>query len=167
MIMKTRLQLIARSAQRGFTLVETVIAIGIVSTVMVALLGLMPEGMSMVSQAGQKTVGVRISSQIISEIQQQPFDALADFNNKKFYFDDQGTQLDEAGDPFRVYTAKVEVDPSPQELPGCDPTSLLRRVVVKVSDRPGDIDFSERASGEDYLPYPTYITNFEDEYQGR
>jgi hypothetical protein len=39
----------SRSKKGAFTLVETVLAIGIVSTVMIALMGLIPLGMKMMS----------------------------------------------------------------------------------------------------------------------
>ena len=54
----------SRSKRGAFTLVETVLAIGIVSTVMIALMGLIPVGMKMMKEAGVNTVGARIANKL-------------------------------------------------------------------------------------------------------
>ena len=54
----------SRSKKGAFTLVETVLAIGIVSTVMIALMGLIPLGMKMMKEAGVNTVGARIANKL-------------------------------------------------------------------------------------------------------
>ena len=49
-----------KNLQKGFTLVETVLALGIVATVMVTLMALLPTGMDIMKEAGTNTVGARI-----------------------------------------------------------------------------------------------------------
>ena len=61
--------LISRTINKGFTLVETVLALGIVATVMVTLMALLPTGMDIMKEAGTNTVGARIANQLVSEIQ--------------------------------------------------------------------------------------------------
>ena len=58
--------LIRRTINKGFTLVETVLALGIVATVMVTLMALLPTGMDIMKEAGTNTVGVRIANQLVS-----------------------------------------------------------------------------------------------------
>jgi uncharacterized protein (TIGR02598 family) len=148
--------------QRAFTLVETVIAIGIVSTVMVALVGMMPEGMKMISQAGQRTVGARIAQQLIGQLQLAKYQEISNYDGQQYYFDDQGTEV-RADDVSFVYTAKIEVQSAPPKIPGDrKPSAFLRRVVVKVSDKLDGPDFSDEAAGRDYLRYPTMVVNLED-----
>ena len=56
-------------ADCAFTLIETVLAIGIVATVLIALLGLLPSGSKILGEAGRATVGARIAQQLIGEVQ--------------------------------------------------------------------------------------------------
>ena len=147
---------------RAFTLVETVIAIGIVSTVMVALLGMMPEGMNMIRQAGQRTVGVRIAQELIGRIQLADFDEVSSFDNNVYHFDDMGTEVT-SGDQRKIYTAKIEVSALEHRLPGAaQPSKVLKNVVIKVSDSLTQVDFSDEGAGRSYLRYATNIVDLSD-----
>ena len=129
------------SAERGFTLIETVLAIGIVATVLIALLGLLPTGSEILSEAGRGTVGARVAQQLIGEVQLAEYDDIDQFNNKTHYYNDMGTEVPQA-DPTRVYTALIEVESGNPEIPGAKESDYLRRVIIKVSNNPGIPDFS-------------------------
>ena len=131
----------SRSKRGAFTLVETVLAIGIVSTVMIALMGLIPVGMKMMKEAGVNTVGARIANKLLGEVQLSEFDDIQQYNNKIYWFDDMGTQLKKGQEESkirRIYTAKVEVEEENPQIPGAQPNKFLKRVVVKVSKVLGD-----------------------------
>ena len=85
--------LISRTINKGFTLVETVLALGIVATVMVTLMALLPTGMDIMKEAGTNTVGARIANQLVSEIQLSDYEKIQQWNGKEYYFDDMGTEL--------------------------------------------------------------------------
>ena len=98
---------------RGFTLVETVLALGIVATVMVTLMALLPTGMDIMKEAGTNTVGARIANQLVSKVQLSDYDKIQQWNGEERYYDDMGTEVFKSDDDFkmrRIYTAKVEVD---------------------------------------------------------
>ena len=162
--MNSPLRTLKQRTKRAFTLIETVISIGIVSTVLVALIGLMPEGMNMISQAGQRTVGARIAQQLIGQIQLADFDEVPSFDDNYYYFDDQGTEVDQDA-VERIYTAKIEVATTNPSVDGSNESELLYSVVIKVSDRPGDPDFSETEAGRQYLRYSTVVVNLDDEIE--
>jgi len=65
----------------AFSLVEVVIAIGIVSFAFVGILGLLPAGMHQFRGAINTTVCTQIAQQIISDAQQTDFDTLIDKEN--------------------------------------------------------------------------------------
>ena len=164
----------SRSKRGAFTLVETVLAIGIVSTVMIALMGLIPVGMKMMKEAGVNTVGARIANKLLGEVQLSEFDDIQQNNNKIYWFDDMGTQLKKGQEESkirRIYTAKVEVEEEIPQIPGAHPNKFLKRVVVKVSNVLGDEpDFDDPSpdSGanqkrikKDYRSYWTFIIDTE------
>ena len=164
----------SRSKRGAFTLVETVLAIGIVSTVMIALMGLIPVGMKMMKEAGVNTVGARIANKLLGEVQLSEFDDIQQYNNKEYWFDDMGTQLKKGQEESkirRIYTAKVEVEEENTQIPGAQPNKFLKRVVVKVSNVLGDEpDFDDPSpdSGanqkrikKDYRSYWTFIIDTE------
>ena len=68
---------------KGFTLVETVLALGIVATVMVTLMALLPTGMDIMKEAGTNTVGARIANQLVSEVQLSDYDKIQQWNGEE------------------------------------------------------------------------------------
>ena len=58
-----------RPRRQGFSLVEVTVAMGIVATVLVALLALLPYGMDSIREAKSTQVQARIANEIISELQ--------------------------------------------------------------------------------------------------
>ncbi len=79
------------SAPSGFTLAEVMIAMGIVASVMVALLGMIPLGVRAVREATNLTISGRIAQEVISNIQQANWkDVMNNYDKKTFTFDNEG-----------------------------------------------------------------------------
>jgi uncharacterized protein (TIGR02598 family) len=70
------------SARRGgFSLVEVVLAVGVVAFAFVAVLGLLPAGMTQFRQAIDTSVCAQIGQRVIMDAQQTDFDVLTDKDN--------------------------------------------------------------------------------------
>ena len=102
-----------RGKAAGFTLVEVSIAVGILAVALVALLGLMPAGMTNFRKAMDISTTAQIAQRILLDMQQADFDRIVDTpasgkddisafytftaptrNSKQFrFFDEQGVEL--------------------------------------------------------------------------
>lgn len=67
---------IAQLRQSGFSLVEVVLAVGVISFAFVAILGLLPAGLHQFRQAMDNSVAAQIAQRIIQDDQQTDFDTL-------------------------------------------------------------------------------------------
>jgi uncharacterized protein (TIGR02598 family) len=123
----------------GFSLIEVTIAMAIASVALVTLIGLIPQGMDTMRQAGDQAIMGRIHQQILNEIQLTPFEdeagvsMLDKFNGVEFYYDAQGEELSdsmtpEGSDPDRkkgsfahIYSARISI---PKEGSGNFPNSV-------------------------------------------
>jgi len=72
------------SSVRGFSLIEVVMALGIVSFSMLAIMGVLPLGLSTLQDSVNQTATAIISQQIRSELQQVSFDSTVAFNITQF-----------------------------------------------------------------------------------
>ncbi|MDZ4286401.1 MAG: Verru_Chthon cassette protein B [Prosthecobacter sp.] len=138
----------SRFFRSGFSLVEVVLAVGIMALGVVTILGLLPHGMEITRLTANELAENRIVDGIVSDLQAMDWVTLNDaagaadvVGNR--YFDDQGLSLDE-GDPELgaelSYVAHVEIPemdvllPSNARLPAINQN--LRRVVIKVAATP-------------------------------
>lgn len=79
----------------AFSLVEVVIALGIISFGLLAVIGLMPVGLNTMRDAMDDTAEALIANQITGQALLTSFDELENsFDGTKFYFDDEGQPLD-------------------------------------------------------------------------
>jgi type II secretory pathway pseudopilin PulG len=85
----------ARRRRSAFSLVEVVLAVGVISFAFVAILGLLPAGLNQFRQAMDASVGAQIAQRIILECQQTDFDVLTDSADSR---GSRGTP----GDNFRM-----------------------------------------------------------------
>jgi uncharacterized protein (TIGR02598 family) len=153
-----------RPLARGFSLVEVTVAMGIVATVLVSLLALLPYGMDSIREAKSTQVQARIANEIISELQvadwgsQPAYNKLARWDGRILRYDSEGTLVEDKADKDKndtIYKVKIEIpmnDPVRlRGMPG-DSGNYLRRVVVKIAFAPGDnpVDFD---SNKAPLPY--------------
>jgi uncharacterized protein (TIGR02598 family) len=105
-----------RVSRRAFTLVETVLAIGIVSFALVAIMGLLPCGLQVFRKAMDTTLEGQMIQQLTGMMGQTPYSDLAQLQGKSFSFDDAGNFV-EATSTDGIYTATVTLNAQPA-LPG-------------------------------------------------
>lgn len=104
----------------GFSLVEFVLAIGVVSFAFVGVVGLMPNGLKTCQRAIELNVEAQISQRIASQMQLSPYASLkSNLASTSFpqYFDDEGMAL--SGPQGSVYTVTLDsASPVNMTLPG-------------------------------------------------
>src|SRR5262249_8294149 len=71
----------SRRRTSGFSLVEIALAIGIIAFAFVALMSLMPAGLTTYRRALDISICTQIAQKIVTEAQQTDFDTLSDANN--------------------------------------------------------------------------------------
>lgn len=146
----------------GFSLVETVIALGIMGLAVTALLGLLPHGMEMSKKAANAGAEARILDTLRSELGNFSFSGLAAVTRKRLAFDEEGMLLDSSDSAVLIsYIAEVTTPvsgESPVVLPGApSPERLLRNFVVKVASTPNN-DFNfETAPDNSYRVIPLHF----------
>ncbi len=111
----------------AFSLIEVTISIAITAVALVSLMGMLPAGMRIMREAGDRAVETRIQQQILGEVQLTKW-----LNRNKYdsttsgvwFFDDQGIRIYNSGsksDPdfdFKhVYSARVSVPVLGAQLP--------------------------------------------------
>ena len=149
----------SRSSQTATTLVELVLALGILAIAMVSLLGMLSRGVGTMKKASDISTESRIVQQLIDEVQAIDWNRLdavvADPSFGTRYYDDQGMGTSRGR---QIYTARLYLDQSPDdpgpgfrlpgdEIVGVDRGSDLRRVIVRITHVPGE-------RGEELLDAP-------------
>lgn len=162
--MKTTLKRKPRNAH-GFSLVEIVVAVAIVATVMVALMGMIPTGLNTVKQASHTMSEIRIAQQIIGEVQMTEWNELRDWEVEgPYYYDREGNKLENSEDPRKLYTCVVELT-NPPTLPGAaHANTYLQRILVKVSHKRGTSVFTPEQAGKAYQQFPGYAVKLHSDY---
>lgn len=152
---------ISKSA-RGFSLVETVIALGIMGLAVTALLGLLPHGMEMSKKAANAGAEARILDTLRSELGNFSYSGLQALTRKRLAFDEEGMLLDSSASAVLIsYVTEVTSSSSgetPVGLPGgAGPERLLMNFVVKIAPTPNnDFDFSS-APANTYRVLPLHF----------
>ena len=85
----------------GFSLIEVTIAMAIAAVALVTLMGLIPQGMNTMKEAGDRAIMGRIHQQVMSELQMADFDALETaFRDggqpMEIYYDGQGEEMSDS-----------------------------------------------------------------------
>jgi uncharacterized protein (TIGR02598 family) len=117
---------------KAFTLVEVLLAIGVVSFAMVGILGLIPAGLNTFRSTMFSSVESGIVHQLAGEVQRTDFDN-QNTATQVYYFDNQGIAAASAREALFI----AEVCP-PQLLTsnGVLPsTSAARTIVIKITNR--------------------------------
>jgi uncharacterized protein (TIGR02598 family) len=131
---------------RGFTLTEVALALAVVATVLVALLGLLPAGLNASKEAANSTVVSVILEDLHNRLQSQVLKS-GDADFSPAYFDVHGvfipSNADAAERTKRVYRADVRIG---KWFKRPDGTSALQPVTVGVS-WPIDVATGEPAAG--------------------
>ena len=148
----------------GFTLAEVMIAMGIVASVMVALLGMIPLGVRSVREAANLTISGRIAQEIISNIQQSNWkDVIKDFDKGIFTFDNEGfamTGATKGNNPS--FKARVDI-PDPAIVYGRTiyDKGILKKVLVEVEFTPDGVSIPPKPGkpNPNIIKYNFYVAN--------
>jgi uncharacterized protein (TIGR02598 family) len=119
--------------RRGFSLVEVTMAIGITAFAGLAVLGLVPVGLSNFHHAMNATVASQILQRVTADVGQADFDTLTSSTSGPTklpvrYFDEQGNERALADKPIYCVAAGVTVNPS----------GSLATVIVDILNNPGN-----------------------------
>lgn len=155
--------------QKGFTLIEVAIALGIIAFALVALLGMLPVGLTTFHDAKRNTVDARIIQQLTAMLQLSDWSSPSGTNTSEspeagyigteYYFDSYGNQLGTSRNLPKdlnqiVYTAQISVNGGSASarnvtLPGASGASpFLASFTVLITDLP--------AGASDRFSYSTY-----------
>lgn len=160
-----------RPSRHGFTLPEVVIAVGIAALGLVSLLGLMPQSLDTLRQAGQVSAESHIAQQVFADLalsdwqNDQGADQLNNsYNGRRYYYDDLAVPMKDPEKDFGLsYIAEVSVAPSDIALPSASTVTPaadphLRRVSVKVAvANSTGFDFTKAPAGS-YRTYASVIS---------
>lgn len=123
-----------RSRRSGFSLVEVTLSIGVIAFAFVALLGLLPAGLSSFRAAIDTSNEARIVQSLVGKVQMTDFNEIPHLDygvsEEVYYFDEEGSPTDTSKDPVnelkdsRLYAAKLFVRPASEKDPD-DPTRNL------------------------------------------
>ncbi len=127
-----------RSTLSAFTLAEVMIAMGIVASVMVALLGMIPLGVRTVREATNLTISGRIAQEVISNIQQSNWaDVLKNYDKKKFTFDNEGFAIRTGNNAVQTFEARVIIPPQAVKIGKTEyDLNTLKKILVEVEFTP-------------------------------
>jgi uncharacterized protein (TIGR02598 family) len=128
--------------QDGFSLIEMVLAIGVIAFAFLSLLALLPAGMSNFRDSNDRSIGTWINQQIVGELQQTDPGSLPSGNNAQVrYFDVDGGEVKTAGGGIpngTIYQVHARVSTSPT-LPGAvNANENLAMVTVQIANNPGN-----------------------------
>lgn len=132
---------------RGFSLVEVLMAIGIVAISVLTVVGLLPHGLEVSRKTGDLAYKTRIFQQIVSEYQAMPWSVITGTGAGKVRreYDYQGVPIETSKDKsFVTFVAEAEVMTTPVMLPvvgGTGDNDNLRYLVVRIATT-GDSSFS-------------------------
>ena len=116
----------------GFSLIEVTIALGVFAFAMIPIIGLVSSGMK--SLRGSMDDGVRgeIVRKVVAEAGRVPYTDLSTaFNNRLFYFDDEGVQLDSAFSNSAIFVASNSIANPPSLITSDTNIAQLLRVTVR------------------------------------
>ena len=126
--------------REGFSLIETVLALGIMALAITSMLGLLPHGIEMSRKAANAAAETRILDTLTSQLASMPFSALPAQNLKELHFDDQGVAVDGTIDAaLSTYFVRIQVSNALAGivLPGSlTPESKLLRVKIQIAQTP-------------------------------
>jgi len=113
----------------AFSLIEVILAIGIVALAFIPLLGLLPTGLQSFRSAVDQTVASQIAQKIAGEAQQSDFENITGPGPER-YFDGEAVELGDGGKASSLYTARMAVLEDPSQ-------PHLKRILVQIARNPG------------------------------
>lgn len=147
----------------GFSLIEIVVALGIVSTVLVALVGMAGIGMGTMRKAADRTAETRVLEDVLGDIQLSAWDEVERLDGEVRYYDEQGLRTRGAGGDVS-YAARVDTEGGGVDLPGAGESRYLRKVRVRVGTFPGGlVDFGGRQGDGKWREVTTWVVDLQKE----
>ena len=118
-----------RSHPAAFSLVEVVLALGVVSFGLISLMGLLTVGLKTFHDAMTTTTEAEISQQISNQLQLANFSTISTNTQPTYYyFTEEGVSTNAAN---AIYTAQVQ-PPQKLTVPGGDPTSTANTLTFEI-----------------------------------
>jgi uncharacterized protein (TIGR02598 family) len=116
-----------------------IIAISVVAFGFIAILGLLPKGLTTFRSAMDNSLGAQIAQKVLNDSQQQDFDTLIANGNTHSvrYFDDQGNELAAQYRAKAIYHANTRILIG-TEMPGDSLNTNLATVTIQVANNPGN-----------------------------
>ena len=162
---------LARGGCRGgFSLVEVVLAIGVVAFAFIAIFGMLPTGLGISRQAMDASVGSQIAQRVIHDAQQSDFaELLKDAGGKTItgtnqtgrkterYFDDQGGELPAARKSLAIYHVNTRITPAtamPKTGTAHGDNVHLAVITVQVANNPGNRELALALDASDAQDKP-------------
>lgn len=119
-----------RKSKSAFSLVEVVIALGVVSFVIVGLLGLMSVGIGGIRNATDDSVSASIGKKMVSEMQQNTLSNLLSAPSFPVrWFNAEGQEVPQT-DPFAVYKAQAVV--TNPNLAGISSANMIGQITINI-----------------------------------
>lgn len=128
-----------RGNQKGFTLVEVCLALGIMAFAATAMMGLLVTGLTQLGSSMDSNQGQNILQQVLLEAREMPFPQLAAMGTYKRYFTDEGDMFD-APSNQTVYTATINVSATTPMPGGGETSNTLATVTVEIRKTPSGVD---------------------------
>ncbi len=163
----TRIPLRACLLSRGFSLAEVTIATGITAVAMTTLLGLIPQGLSQLREAGELSAQGRICRHVFGSLADAEWRGAAggdafsqNHDRRRFYFNDQAALIEKEspGELEVAYVAEVLAPDPNVSLPAASKSEPhLRRVTVRVAAVPDPAFDFDRAPRLAYRSQSTLI----------
>ena len=152
----------SKAPAEGFSLVEVVIAVGIMALGITAVLGLLPHGLAMTKKTADLTYQTRIFQQILSEYQAMPWTEIVRGvgNGERRSFDYEGIELRGGQEQLLSYVAEVELENKAVSLPSTTnppPNDNLRRLIVKIAATPNSNYKFETIGTKKYAAYSALL----------
>ncbi|MGB8355391.1 MAG: Verru_Chthon cassette protein B [Chthoniobacteraceae bacterium] len=129
-----------RKSQSAFSLVEVVMAIGVVAFAFISVLGLIPTGLNTFKQAVDASVGAQIVQRVMNEAEQTDFSVLTSGSTSTIskpmrYFDEQGNELTATNGA--IYQVNTRITPSTSISANASYTTVAT-VIVQIANNPGN-----------------------------
>lgn len=166
--MNTSLSLpLRKSSRSGFSLVEVVMAVGIMALGVVTILGLLPHGLKMTNQTANEQAETRIVDFLVGDVQSTNWATIDATPTQTRFFDDQGLELDQTNPDFGIllsYVVQVTIPEYDVRLPNNDGNMVanqnLRRVIIKMVAAPlRDFNFENPTSGVPIKIFTQLVAN--------
>ncbi len=120
----------------GFSLIEVVLALGVIGVALTSMLGLLPTGLTIFRESIEATVRADILRKLSSELQQTPFSDVGSSTGMR-YFTDEGQEVTSEKQAFfgLTYSVGTATDVLKGSLSGSYANKYLKPVQVQIYTR--------------------------------